>query len=186
MAKRSVAGVTAMVHRTVIALAGNPNAGKSTVFNALTGAQQHVGNWPGKTVESKRGQYAVNGNFIEVVDLPGMYSLSGFSEEQQIGLEYLLTCEAQLVVLVVDASNLERNLYLALQILEMEIPVIVALNMSDLVVRQGEHIDIDSLSKRLGGLSVVPTTATKGEGVDQLKHTIAEELGLLEPRQRAI
>ena len=163
--------------RFVIALAGNPNAGKSTVFNALTGAQQHVGNWPGKTVKSRRGHFKVDGHIIEVVDLPGMYSLSGFTEEQEIGLEYLLKGETELVVLVVDASNLERNLYLALQILELELPVIIALNMNDLAVRQGDRIDIEALSQKLGGLRIIPTTATKGHGLDRLKLEMVDALG---------
>jgi len=171
-----------MSDRAVIALAGNPNAGKSTVFNALTGAQQHVGNWPGKTVESRRGQFKVDGNIIEVVDLPGMYSLSAFTEEQEIGLDFILTREAELIVLVLDASNLERNLYLALQILELELPVIIALNMNDLAVRQGDQIDIESLSTKLGGLRIISTTATTGQGLDQLKNEVVEALSSLKTR----
>src|SRR5512145_3232182 len=114
-----------------ICLAGNPNAGKSTIFNALTGAHQHVGNWPGKTVEKKEGSLLLDGQEIVIVDLPGTYSLSAFSAEEIITRDYILDTQPDAVVAVVDAANLERNLYLVVQLLEMQVPLVLALNMSD-------------------------------------------------------
>ena len=155
-----------------IALAGNPNAGKSTVFNALTGAHQHVGNWPGKTVEKKEGLWKQDGVEFEVVDLPGTYSLTANSLEEVIARDYIVDGHPDLVVAVVDAANLERNLYLVVQILEMGARVIVALNMSDIADSRGLKIDLPKLSQGLGGIPVVPTVASKGEGIDRLKQAI--------------
>jgi len=155
-----------------IALAGNPNAGKSTVFNALTGARQHVGNWPGKTVEKKEGLWKHGGVEFEVVDLPGTYSLTAYSMEEIIARDYIVDGRPDVVVAVVDAANLERNLYLVVQIIEMGARVVVALNMSDIADSRGLKIDLPKLSAGLGGIPVVPTVASKGQGIDQLKEAI--------------
>ncbi len=159
------------------ALAGNPNAGKSTIFNALTGSRQHVGNWPGKTVEKKEGGFKHGKTKIEIVDLPGTYSLTAFSPEEVIARNYIINEEPDMVVTVVDAANLERNLYLTVQVLELGVPVIVALNMSDVADARGLKIDQDMLSEGLQS-PVVSTTANKGEGMDELVETmlsLAEE-----------
>ncbi len=158
-----------------IALAGNPNTGKSTVFNALTGSDQHVGNWPGKTVEKKEGRWTYNGSEYRIVDLPGTYSLSSFSMEEIITRDFILEEHPDIVVVVVDAANLERNLYLAVQILEAEVNVVLALNMCDVVASRGIDIDIDHLSEALG-VPVASTVARKGQGLDDLKQIIAKAL----------
>lgn len=155
-----------------VALAGNPNSGKSTVFNALTGLRQHVGNWPGKTVEQKFGRFSHNGYSIEVTDLPGAYSLTAFSEEESIARDFILEERADIVVAVVDTSNLERNLYLVTQILELQARLILALNMSDKAEKLGYGIDIDELSDLLAGVPVVRMVATRGEGIEELGDTI--------------
>ncbi len=156
-----------------IALAGNPNAGKSTVFNALTGARQHVGNWPGKTVEKKEGMFKHNGVDITVVDLPGTYSLSAYSLEEQIARDFIVKEKPALVVNVVDAANLERNLYLTAQILETGAPLIVVLNMMDVANNRGFHIDTKRMSERLGGVPVITAIASRKQGLDELKQIIA-------------
>ena len=156
-----------------MALAGNPNAGKSTIFNALTGAHQHVGNWPGKTVEKKSGSFKFAGYEMEVIDLPGAYSLSAYSPEEQIARDFIVQERPDVVVNVVDAANLERNLYLTAQILETGTPVIVVLNMMDVAQARGLPIDVDKFSQLLGGLPVIPTIASKGVGLDELRQTIA-------------
>ena len=155
-----------------IALAGNPNAGKTTVFNRLTGSRQHTGNWPGKTIERKSGWYKHAGMWIEVVDLPGTYSLAAYSEEEIVARDFLLEGKADVVVVVVDASNLERNLYLVVQILELQLPVIVALNMTDMADTIGFEIDSDELSAGLGGVPVVRMVAARGKGIEELKEEI--------------
>jgi ferrous iron transport protein B len=162
-----------MATEHTIALAGNPNAGKSTLFNALTGARQHVGNWPGKTVEKKEGTWQHDGLEYEVVDLPGTYSLTAYSLEEVIARDYIVDEKPDVVVTVVDSANLERNLYLVVQILEMGARVVVALNMSDLAESRGIKIDVPMLSQALGA-PVVPTVASKGQGLDRLKETIVE------------
>ncbi len=162
-----------MAEKHTIALAGNPNSGKSTVFNALTGARQHVGNWPGKTVEKKEGTWRYDGLEFEVVDLPGTYSLTAYSLEETIARDYIVDEHPDVVVTVVDAANLERNLYLVVQILEMGARVVVALNMSDIADSRGLKIDVDKLSEGLGS-PVVPTVASKGRGLDQLKAAIVK------------
>ncbi len=156
-----------------IALAGNPNAGKSTIFNALTGSRQHVGNWPGKTVEKKEGKFKHGEYDIEIVDLPGTYSLSAFSPEEVIARDFIIDEHPDVVVTVVDAANLERNLYLTVQVLEMGIPVVVALNMSDMADSRGLKIDQKMLSQALGS-SVVRTIASKEKGIDQLVNAMIE------------
>ena len=151
-----------------IALAGNPNVGKSTVFNALTGSHQHVGNWPGKTVEKKAGVFKHNGLAINIVDLPGTYSLSSYSIEEQITRDFIVKAQPKVVVDVVDAANLERNLYLTVQILELDVPVVLALNMTDDLHREGAKIDLGQLSQLLGNVPVVSTTANQGKGIQEL------------------
>jgi ferrous iron transport protein B len=156
-----------------VALAGNPNAGKSSIFNALTGSRQHVGNWPGKTVEKKEGQFQQDGYDIKVVDLPGTYSLTAFSPEEVIARDYIIHEKPDVVVTVLDAANLERNLYLAVQVLELGVPVIAALNMSDVADSRGLKIDQARLGLALKS-PVVRTIASKGEGVKDLVQTIID------------
>jgi len=151
-----------------IALVGNPNAGKSTIFNALTGLHQRVGNWPGKTVEKKEGVCRRDGLTFNIVDLPGTYSLTAYSPEEIIARDYILEERPAAVIDVVDATNLERNLYLTVQVLELGVPVVLALNMLDVVRKQGIEIDLARLSQLLGGIPVVQTAANRGEGVDAL------------------
>ncbi len=158
-----------------IALTGNPNIGKTTIFNALTGANQKVGNWPGVTVHKKEGQFTHKNEVYTVVDLPGTYSLGSYSEDEWIATEYVLSHEADVILNVVDATNLERNLYLTLQLIEMEVPVVLALNMMDEARRYNIHIHIDELSKQLG-IPVVPVIASKREGIDVLIETVVHEL----------
>jgi ferrous iron transport protein B len=165
-----------MSHNYTIALAGNPNAGKSTIFNALTGSRQHVGNWPGKTVEKKEGLWQDNQNKFQVVDLPGTYSLTAYSAEEVIARNFIVDQHPDVVVTVVDAANLERNLYLAVQILEMKVPVVVALNMSDVAKSRGIKIDVPRLSLALES-PVVPTVASKGQGLEELKAAIRQVAG---------
>jgi ferrous iron transport protein B len=154
---------------TIIALAGNPNVGKSTIFNALTGSRQHVGNWPGKTVEKKAGWASVNGQEVMIVDLPGTYSLAAYSVEEIIARDFILRDHPNIVVAVVDAANLERNLYLVCQLLELGTPVVVALNMSDTARSRGLQIDAQALGRALGGIPVVETVGSRGIGLDALK-----------------
>ena len=135
-----------------IALAGNPNCGKTTMFNDLTGASQYVGNWPGVTVEKKEGKYTRDKDVI-ITDLPGVYSLSPYSPEEIVTRDYLLDGGPDVVVNLVDATNLERNLYLTTQILDLGVPVVVALNMMDLVKKSGDKIDVAGLSKQLAAPS---------------------------------
>lgn len=156
-----------------IALVGNPNAGKTTLFNELTGSNQYVGNWPGVTVERKSGKVKNIAVEIQVTDLPGIYSLSTYSLEEVIAREYVESEETELIVNIVDASNLERNLFLSLQLLEVGKPMIIALNMMDVVERRKDQLDVAKLQKELG-VKVVPISAAKGEGVDQLIQAILD------------
>ena len=155
-----------------VALAGNPNCGKSTIFNTLTGSQQHVGNWPGKTVEKKEGSFVHNGKKIKVVDLPGTYSLSAFSQEEIIARDFILNEKPDMVISVVDSTNIERNLYLVVQILELGSDVIIDLNMSDLAEADQIKIDIEKLSFALNS-EIIKTTGCKNEGIDELKDLLA-------------
>ena len=155
-----------------LALAGNPNVGKSTVFNALTGSRQHVGNWPGKTVEKKEGVFKHNGLQVTVVDLPGTYSLSSYSIEEQVARDFIVREKPKAVIDVVDAANLERNLYLTAQILETGIPLIIVLNMNDQAQARGLRINAQKLSDLLGGTPVIPMTARRGQGLEELKQAI--------------
>lgn len=146
-----------------IGLAGNPNCGKTTMFNELTGSSQYVGNWPGVTVEKKAGKLKGNKD-VEIVDLPGIYSLSPYTLEEVVTRNFMINDKPDAVINIVDASNIERNLYLTTQILELGIPTVIALNMMDVVEKNGDKIDIDKLSKTLG-CPVVETSALKGTGV---------------------
>ncbi|EKG5015089.1 Fe(2+) transporter permease subunit FeoB [Salmonella enterica] len=161
--------------KLTIGLIGNPNSGKTTLFNQLTGARQRVGNWAGVTVERKEGQFSTTDHQVTLVDLPGTYSLTTISSQtsldEQIACHYILSGDADLLINVVDASNLERNLYLTLQLLELGIPCIVALNMLDIAEKQQVRIDVDALSTRLG-CPVVPLVSTRGRGIEALKLAI--------------
>ncbi len=161
---------------TAIALAGNPNSGKTTLFNELTGARQHVGNYPGVTVEKKQGTCISDSGKFSVVDLPGTYSLSAYSLEEVVARDFLVNEKPSMIVNIVDASNLERNLYLSVQFMEMGIPVTIALNMMDVAKKRGIEIDIEKLSTLLG-IPVVPTVARNGKGKKQLLRTIARHTG---------
>ena len=152
-----------------LALAGNPNSGKTTMFNALTGSNQRVGNWPGVTVEKKEGRLKADRE-VTLTDLPGIYSLSPYTLEEVVAREYLVSERPDGIINIVDATNIERNLYLTTQLMEMGIPVVVALNMMDLVRKSGDQIDAGKLSKALG-CPVVEVSALKGEGLDRLIST---------------
>jgi len=154
-----------------IALVGNPNSGKSTLFNALTGSNQRVGNWPGKTVAKKEGFFQAGDFEIKVVDLPGSYSLTPYSPEEVIARDFIINERPSLVVIVVDAANLERNLYLTVQVIELNVPVILALNMGDVAEGRGITIDSDRLSQELHA-PVVRTVGRRGLGIEELKASI--------------
>jgi len=154
-----------------IALAGNPNSGKTTVFNNLTGSRQHVGNWPGVTVEKKEGRCTFKGQRIRVVDLPGVYSLTAYSLDEVVARDYVVDERPDVVVDVVDASNLERNLYLAIQFLEMGANLVIALNMMDVAQARGYQINVEELSHLLGS-PVVPMVAARNQGTNALLETV--------------
>lgn len=158
-----------------IALAGNPNCGKTTMFNNLTGSNQYVGNWPGVTVEKKEGKLK-NHKDVIITDLPGIYSLSPYTLEEVVSRDYLLNEKPEAIINLVDATNLERNLYLTTQIMELGIPVVMALNMMDLVAKNGDKIDIKKLSEAMG-CEVVETSALKGEGLGQLAEKAIQTAG---------
>lgn len=160
----------------VVALAGNPNSGKTTLFNNLTGARQHVGNWPGVTVEKKEGSCSFKGHTIKVVDLPGVYSLTAYSPDEVVARNFIIDEKPDVVVDIVDASNLERNLYLAVQIMEMEAPLILALNMMDQVEARRYKIDVNVISREMG-VPVIPMVANRNKGTDQLLEEIVGVAG---------
>ena len=160
-----------MKKKITLALAGNPNSGKTTVFNNLTGARQHVGNWPGVTVEKKEGRCTYKDYNINVVDLPGVYSLTAYSLDEVVARDFIIEGKPDVVVDVVDASNLERNLYLAVQLLEMHVRLVVALNMMDVAESRGYKIDIAKLSGLIGA-PVVPLVAARNEGTQELLSAI--------------
>jgi ferrous iron transport protein B len=160
----------------VVAVAGNPNAGKSTLINAIAGTRLHVGNWPGVTVEKKEASFEHAGRAIRLVDLPGTYSLSPYSQEEIVARDFLVRERPDVVVNVVDATNLERNLYLTVQLLELGVPVVVALNIFDEAEAKGYRIDVGGISERLG-CPVVPTTATRKRGLDELLDVVLATAG---------
>ena len=148
-----------------IALAGNPNSGKTTLFNALTGSNQYVGNWPGVTVEKKEGKLKGYDN-VTITDLPGIYSLSPYTLEEVVAREYLIKERPNAILNIVDGTNLERNLYLTTQLTELGIPVVVAINMMDLVDKKGDEIDLELLEKQMG-VKFVSISALKGTNIDK-------------------
>jgi len=156
----------------IIALAGNPNCGKTTLFNELTGSRQHVGNWPGVTVDKKEGTYKKNKN-LQILDLPGTYSLSPYSAEEIIARDYIVKEKPDAVINIVDGTSIERNLYLTLQIMETSIPMVVAINMMDEVEAKGDKIDCLKLQKLLG-VPVVPIVARSGRGLEELMKAAAQ------------
>jgi ferrous iron transport protein B len=161
-----------MVDRDLlVALAGQPNVGKSTVFNILTGLSQHVGNWPGKTVEKKEGYYNSGAIRIKIVDLPGSYSLTAYSEEERITRNFIINERPDAIVLIANASAVDRSLYLLAELLLLKAPIIVALNMMDVAEQQGIRIDIGLLEKYLG-IPVIPMVASKNQGIKALLSAI--------------
>ena len=158
-----------------IALAGNPNCGKTTLFNALTGSNQYVGNWPGVTVEKKEGTARLGDRELTVVDLPGIYSRSPYSMEEIVARDFIIGEGPDAILNIVDATNLERNLYLTVQLLELERPLVLALNFMDEVEARGDSIDVEHLSRQLG-VPVVPITAKTGQGLDELLEKIGGRL----------
>lgn len=156
-----------------VALAGNPNCGKTTIFNELTGMNQHVGNWPGKTVEQKTGFCHFGDHILSIVDLPGTYSLSAFTQEEIIARDYIIHEKPDVVVCVVDATNLERNMFLTIQVRELGVPVVVALNMADLLAAHGMVIDTNLLAQAIGA-PVIYTAANRGEGINELLETVVK------------
>ncbi|WP_136805411.1 ferrous iron transport protein B [Desulfosediminicola flagellatus] len=156
-----------MTSQITMALAGNPNAGKTTLFNQLTGARQHVGNYPGITVDHKEGRLEHKGRKIAITDLPGTYSMTAYSAEELVARDYLVNEKPQVVVNIVDASNLERNLYLTCQFLELGVPIVIALNMMDVANDRGMEIKAEKLAQLLD-IPVVPIVARSGKGVDEL------------------
>ena len=155
------------------ALAGNPNCGKTTLFNSLTGSTAHVGNWPGVTVDKREGLYKKSEEPVSIVDLPGIYSLSPYTPEEVVSRNYILDEKPDCVINIVDVTNLERNLYLTTQIMEMDVPVVVALNMMDMLEKQGDKINAKELAKRLG-IPVVEISALKNTGMDELMKVALE------------
>lgn len=156
-----------MNSKLTVALAGNPNSGKTTIFNELTGARQHVGNYPGVTVERKEGTRVHKGRELTIVDLPGTYSLTAYSDEELLARNYIIDEKPDVVVDIVDSSNLERNLYLAVQLMELGVPLVLAFNMSDMAKARGFSFDIEKLAHFFGA-KIVRTTGSKGQGMDEL------------------
>src|SRR5512136_1969184 len=150
-----------------VALAGNANVGKSAIFNQLTGVDQIIGNWPGKTVERAEGTLQFKGSKIKVIDLPGIYSFSTYSMEELVSRDYIALEKPDIVINVVDATSLERNLFFTIQLLELNAPLLIALNQIDIMEKRGISIDYRRLEDILG-VTVVPTVAIKGKGISEL------------------
>ncbi len=159
------------------ALVGNPNAGKTTLFNELTGSTAHVGNWPGVTVDKKTGVYKKGGEPVDIIDLPGIYSLSPYTPEEVIARNFILDEKPDCLINIVDATNLERNLYLTTQLMELDVPMAVALNMTDVLDKNGDRIDVKTLERRIG-LPVVEISALKGDNVEKLMNRAIEAVKL--------
>ncbi|NLC07507.1 MAG: iron transporter FeoB [Syntrophomonadaceae bacterium] len=169
----------------VVALAGNPNVGKSTIFNALTGLRQHTGNWPGKTVNNARGTFSYKNKSFLLVDLPGTYSLLARSVEEEIARDFICFGQPDLTIVVLAASSLERNLNLALQVLEITPRVVICVNLLDEAKKNNIYVDLEGLSKRLG-VPAIGTVARTGQGLDELLEAVAariEDPGTNQPRQ---
>lgn len=167
-----------MKEKNTIAIIGNPNCGKTTLFNNLTGAKQTVGNWPGVTVEKKTGTFMVGERSITLVDLPGIYSLqpsSSVSEDERVARDYMASMEPELIINIVDATNLERNLYLTAQLLELEIPMVIVVNMIDVAKTHGIEINIEELSQKLS-CPVIGMVASRKTGLKDLLQAIDEQL----------
>ena len=166
----------------VVALAGNPNTGKSTLFNALTGLRQHTGNWPGKTIARAEGGFTYEGNRFKLVDLPGTYSLLSASQDEEVSRNFILFGKPDVTVIVIDATCLERNLNLVLQVLQITNRAVVCLNLMDEARAHGLEIDAEGLSRDLGGVPVIPAIAREGAGIDELLREIAAiATGVKEP-----
>ena len=150
-----------------VALIGNPNSGKTTLFNQLTGSRQYVGNWPGVTVEKKEGKLSYKNEEIKIIDLPGIYSLSPYSSEEIVTRNCLLHDDVDLVINIIDSTNIERNLYLTTQIMELGKPIVVVLNMIDILEKKGDKIDYHLLSKLLS-VAVIPMSANKHDKIENL------------------
>ncbi|MFW5747728.1 MAG: FeoB small GTPase domain-containing protein, partial [bacterium] len=162
-------------HRYTIAVVGNPNSGKTTLFNSITGSNQRIGNWPGVTVEKKEGFVESAGVEYHFVDLPGIYSLFAFSEDERVARDFILEENPDLVVNIVDATNLERNLYLTSQLLEMRVPVMIALNMMDLAEKNRLRIEVEHLSRHLG-VPVVPLSAIRKNEAERFMDCLSAAL----------
>ncbi len=162
------------MNKFLISIAGNPNSGKTTLFNALTGSTQRVGNWPGVTVEKKEGHFKLGDTEVAVVDLPGIYSLAATSEDERVALDFVLHGKSDLIIDIVDATNLERNLYLTMQLLEMKVPMVVVVNMLDIAEKRGIKIDLDALSAKLG-CPVYGTVAINKNSAESLKEKLIEQ-----------
>jgi ferrous iron transport protein B len=162
-----------MSRKINVAIAGNPNSGKTTIFNALTGGRQHVGNYPGVTVEKREGTCTQDDLEINIVDLPGTYSLTAYTTEELVARNYIIDEHPDVVVDVIDSSNIERNLFLATQLMEMNVPLVLVFNMSDIARQQGMVFDTDKLSSFFGA-PIVMTVGNKSEGIDDLLSIVIE------------
>ena len=159
-----------------IGLIGNPNCGKTTIFNALTGLHQHIGNWPGVTVEKKEGEFSLpEAGAVKIVDLPGIYSLTAASEDERASLEYVLSQEAELYINIIDATAIERNLYLTLLMCELKVPMVIVVTMMDVARQRRSVIDLEHLSKHLG-VPVIGINATNSRDIAKLRATLDEVL----------
>ena len=160
--------------KLIVGLAGNPNVGKTTVFNQLTGMHQHVGNWPGKTVERAEGHFKHGDYEYDIVDLPGNYALSAHSIEEIVSRDFIVDDDSDVIVNVVDAANLERNLYLTVQMMELGANLILALNMNDFAKRREHYIDIDLMSELLG-FPIIEINAKTKDGIEELLNTVERQ-----------